>query len=449
MDQQRRDGLYLALFGCCVFLLLGPVSGLLVPIRTFDFKCLYFGARCLIEGHDPYQPAEVQRILHREGGEDSSDTEVTRIVKSRFNYLPSVFVVVVPFALLPYGIAQVLWLTGMALAFVAASMLIWFEAARDAPVLAGALVFLAMSLNELSFSMANAAVYAVPLCVIGTWCFLRERYLAAGVLCFAVSLMLKPHDSGLIWLYFILIGGKYRSRALWSSGLAVLLSIPVLIYLFSVAPHWPAELSANLQSYARQGDVNDPGPGGMTGQSTIMITSLQSALSLISNQPWFYNSATYIVCAIMLVPIYKYAAREGMPERAWSAIAPLSALTMLVVYHRSYDGRLLLLAIPACAWLRSRSRALGWTGFLLLAVATVVTAAVPWSVFCIMLSKGLIPPLFTTREFLLYLAKATVPVALLLVALFFLGAHLFKSKLSAPKREIAFSCDELPTEPRT
>ena len=33
-------------------------------------------------------------------------------------------------------------------------------------------------------------------------------------MCLAISLMLKPHDAGLVWLYFLLAGGIYRKRAL-------------------------------------------------------------------------------------------------------------------------------------------------------------------------------------------------------------------------------------------
>ncbi len=425
LEQQRRDSLYLVLLGCCIFLLVGPIAAMLAPIPTFDFKCLYFGSRCLIEGHDPYNEREVQRVLHAEGGEDAADTDETRIVKRRFNNLPSVFLISAPLALLPYSIAVSIWLAGMSAAFVAASLLVWKVAATHAPVLAGALVFLALANSELFFAMANAAVYAIPLCIVATWCFVRNRHVVLGVVCLAISLMLKPHDSGLIWLYFLLVGGKSRRAALGTLLAVVVLSLPVVAYLSAVAPHWPVELLTNLHAYAAKGDVNDPGPTGMTGQSTIMIVSLQAVFSLVSDTASFYNAASYLVCGALLLPWCLKVLRSGhTAEQAWLAIAPVAALTMLPVYHRSYDGRLLLLAIPACAILHAKSRSLGRIGFVLLAAGTLVTGGITWSLFAHAVSRIPAAILQASPHLLIYTAMLPVPLTLLVTGCFFLWAYL-------------------------
>ncbi len=54
------------------------------------------------------------------------------------------------------------------------------------------------------------------------------RCVWVGILCLAVSLAIKPHDGGLVWLYFILAGGAFRKRALQS--LVVTLALRTVRY---------------------------------------------------------------------------------------------------------------------------------------------------------------------------------------------------------------------------
>lgn len=421
---KRTDSFYLVLLGACVFLSFGLLAAVSGANGAFDFKCLYFGSRCLIEGHDPYQPNEVKAVLHREGGEDAQDTEATKIVKSRFNNLPSIFVVMAPLAFLPYKAALTVWLTGMSMLYVAAAFFIWHEAARYAPAPAGILVFLALAMNELSFAMANAAVYAVPLCVIAVCCFLRDRYVRIGMLCLAISLMFKPHDGGLILLFLMMSGGKCRAYAWKSALLAALLSIVPVTYLTFIAPHWPTELLASLHAYAAHGDVNDPGPAGMTAESTVMITSLQALLSLILDRPFFYNGVTYLACGLFLVPLaVRWLKEKFSAEGAWLVLAPVSAFTLLVVYHRIYDGRILLLAVPACALLWRRSQKLGAIAAALLAAGTVVTDGLFWSIFAQIVARHPGVPLFAPGC-LRWMVAATPPLVLLVTGGVFLRLYL-------------------------
>ena len=59
--------------------------------------------------------------------------------------------------------------------------------------------------------IGNALGLVISLCLIAVWCIVEERFAAGGVLCLAVCLMIKPHDAALVWLYFLLAGGTYRS----------------------------------------------------------------------------------------------------------------------------------------------------------------------------------------------------------------------------------------------
>lgn len=46
----------------------------------------------------------------------------------------------------------------------------------------------------------------ISLCIIAVWCFMKERLAIVGVVCLAVNLLMKPYDSDLMWLCFLLAG---------------------------------------------------------------------------------------------------------------------------------------------------------------------------------------------------------------------------------------------------
>src|ERR1035441_24793 len=90
----------------------------------------------------------------------------------------------------------------------------WDLGAKHAPILSACLIGFLLANSESVFVTGNTAGMVVGLCLVGAWCFLENRFLAAGVLCMAISLAIKPHDAGLVWLFFFVAGGVYRKRAL-------------------------------------------------------------------------------------------------------------------------------------------------------------------------------------------------------------------------------------------
>ena len=144
--------------------------------------------------------------------------------------------------------------------FLVAAYLMWSLAADYAPVVSGALICIFLFGSGLLLEIGNAAGITISLCVIAVWCFFKEQFVPTGILCMALSLAIKPHDAGLVWLYFLLAGGLYRKRALQTLAVTVVLGLPAILWVSHVAPHWIAELQTNLQATSARGDLNDPGP---------------------------------------------------------------------------------------------------------------------------------------------------------------------------------------------
>ena len=66
--KDRRDGIYLFVLGSLLFVFAGVAVERLNYSGMIDFREYYFGARCLIEHHDPYKQSDLSAIYEREGG---------------------------------------------------------------------------------------------------------------------------------------------------------------------------------------------------------------------------------------------------------------------------------------------------------------------------------------------------------------------------------------------
>jgi hypothetical protein len=253
MTKARRDGLYLMLIGCAVFLFLGIALERLSPASMIDFKVHYFGARCLLEHCDPYKQSDVLRIYDAEGGHGPAETLGSRLSATRFVYQPTIFLFTAPLAMLKFGPAEELWMLLTLSSVILASFLLWSLAGEDAPLISALLIAFMLANSELLVITGNPSGIAIGLCIIAVWCLVKERCVPAGALCLAVSLLVKPHAVGFIWLYFLLSGGVYRKRAIQTLALVVLLGLPTVLWVTHLSPHWIPELRATLSSVSAHG----------------------------------------------------------------------------------------------------------------------------------------------------------------------------------------------------
>ncbi len=328
------------------------------------FQAVYYGTRCLMQQSDPYNPSVLQHVYQAEGGRFSPDAVEASIFRRAMLIcvnLPTSLLLIAPLAILPWKIASAAWAALNAAGILLASVLVWTVAGKFALKPSTLLICLLLANVEIVLSLGNLAAIVVSLCIVAVWCFLEERYVLVGVLCLAISLAFKPHDTGFVWFYFLLAGGALRKRALQSLGLVAALTLSAVLWTSHVAPRWPQELRANLQTLSSHGDVNDPGPDSLAFPSADYVISLQSLMSLIRDDPRFYNSISYLTCGLLLLAGAARVPRSRFTKRnAWIALAAIAPLSMLPVYHRTYDAKLLLLAVPACAMLWREGGPLKW-----------------------------------------------------------------------------------------
>jgi hypothetical protein len=424
MTRARADGLILVSLGALVFLLLGCFLEASTTKSFNDFKASYYSSKCLIQHCDPYDQANLTRFYHAEEGDRSSDSPIYRTIATSNVYLPTSLTFMVPLALLHYGPAHVGWMALIAGSFLLASLLMWDLGAAYSPVVAGCLVGFLLANSELLLFSGNPAGIAVSLAIIAAWCFVRERYVYAGMLCLVISLAFKPHDAALIWLFFLLAGGTYRKRALQTLALFLVFAVPTVLWVTHLSPHWVQEVSANLLPLSERGAMNDPGPSSAGGHGLGMITDLQTVISMFRDDPRIYNPVSYLICApILLIWMFVTFRKRPSASRAWFGLAAISALTMLPIYHRQYDAELILLSVPACLLAWSRGGRVGKFALAINVLAFVVIGDIPWTILLALVQRIPAANGSTAARLMVMVQVLPVPLTLLALGIFYLWLY--------------------------
>jgi len=408
-----------------------------VPGGVMGFPGIYQGTQCLLHGCDPYNAGQLKGFYEASGALTSGMVPERLQAVTLYVNLPPTFLFVAPFTLFPLGTAQLVWNGILIFSFLSAAFLMWRIGATYSRSSSLFLLCVLLSNCVIVFSGGNTAGLVVALSVIASWCLIQARAEWLGVVCLAVALTIKPHDSGMVWLYFLLAGRVTRKRALQSAALAAVLTLAGTVWVSIAAPHWLVEMRSNLAAISAPGGINEPGPTSIGVNSADMIIDLQTVFSIVYNNSQFYNAITYIVCGILFVLWVRAILRARFTaENAWLALVAGTMLSMLVTYHRSYDAKLLLLAIPACSMLHSRGGRIARSAYVLTAAAFLFTADIP--VTAIALGVSHLPMTASSWEAKLIsiLFGRPVPLFVLATSIFYLWAYIKESRNTALTRTV-------------
>lgn len=429
---KRSMNIVLILLSCGVSFLTGVLLDRTSPGGTENYRAIYYGARCLLNHGDPYNPADFERVYLAESGElpvSAAKRQLFLRATMVCVNLPTTLFLVLPLALLPWSLSHVLWLFLIACSLSVAALLAYDLASDYATGPALLLICLMMTNSEVLFETGNTAGIAVGLCVIAVWCFVRDRLVWLGIVSMALSLAMKPHDSGLVWLYFLLAGGVLRKRSLQVLALTAFITVPAVLSFSSTAPEWSRELRSNLASTSAPGDISDPGPTSISRKgSADVIIDLQTVVSVFDENPRVYNPVVYALCGLLLLVWGSKVVRvKPTPTNTWLALASISALTMLVNYHRPYDARLLLLGVPGFAYLWNRGGPTGVVCRLLAFAAILLTSDIPLAILTLLTSGLNVSAMGLIEKIGTILITRPTTISLFLLAVFFIWVYVISS----------------------
>ena len=429
MTLKRRIGLILVLLSGGISVLWGCSLGWSIQGGPMDFQAVYYGARTLIAHQNPYIESDVEHVFQSDGRDHSKLTPKQHHLITLFVNTPATLLLVSPFAVLPLPAGQVLWMLCTAGSLILAAYLMWNLSADRAPILSACLIGFVLLNCQVVFGAGNTAAIVVGLTIVAVWCFLKNRYVPAGIVCMAVGLAIKPHDAGFVWLFFLLAGTVYRKRAVQTAILTAVLIVPAILWINHVAPSWMHDWQTNMATISAPGALNDPRPATVTNKiSAGNVISLQAVFSVFSGDPRFYNLASYLVCGLFLI-VWAYITLRSRTsdQQAWLALAVVVPLTVLVTYHRVYDTKLLLLTVPACALLWAEGGAVGWFAAALNGLAVLLNADVPLAILGILTQNLHLSTATLSGQMLTIVLTRPSQEVLLAMSIFYLWVYVRKT----------------------
>ncbi|MBV8115065.1 MAG: hypothetical protein JO300_10010 [Silvibacterium sp.] len=201
----------------------------------------------------------------------------------------------------------------------------------------------------------------------------------------------------------------------------------LLLHLNPAAMHWTSDLRENIARSVAPGAANDPRPAHRGG---VDFANLQAITSIFFADPKMFNLAAYVIfliaLAVFIVATLKTDVNADSDRQIhYAAIASLSAISLLPVYHRVYDARVLLLAIPAIVVVHQRQRLLGMI-LAVVAIFQVLSMYTQGLVLSFFENRGEMPHLLQNKLlFLLTMRQGAYAVlilaVLLLSSMFFIG----------------------------
>jgi hypothetical protein len=160
-----------------------------------------------------------------------------------------------------------------------------------------------------------------------------------------------------------------------------------------------------------------------------MMTNLQTITSFFWSDPRVYNIVAYLICGpLILLWIWITLRTQVTPLKTWLALASISALSLLPLYHRQYDAKLIMLQFPAVGLLLTQRHPSRRLASALTAVATFLTGDLPWLVLLKIgdALRAVGSPLSKLAAEVLL--NFSVPLALLATGVFYLWLYMRQTK---------------------
>jgi hypothetical protein len=169
---------------------------------------------------------------------------------------------------------------------------------------------------------------------------------------------------------------------LQSAVITAVICLTAVLWVSHVAPNWMHDWNTNLATISAPGGINEPGPNSTSGRSIYTVVDLQAAISIFRDDPRFYNLASYLICGTLLLAWSIWTLRTRFSVRkAWLALVAAAAFTLLITYHRPWDAKLVMLAIPPCCMLWAGRGRLGKIAFSITTAAALFAGDFPLAVF--------------------------------------------------------------------
>jgi len=338
-----RAALVVVALGAAVLLWRGPIRAL---SNSTDFSIVYGSARAWLTGGNPYDAAEIGRAWLAAGG--PAERSPAQFESAVFLYPPPALALLSPIAAIPWPVAKIVW-AGLNLALWAVTILCAASAARFVrgstgwwAVIAGGL-WLAPAWTSMSVGQTCIVAGVGAAAAWGSRAGGHEPAggLVAGVL-LGAGAALKPQLGGLFAGYEVW-RGRWRAAAA-AVGIAALLFLIGVARMEIAGVPWRASLSQNVAAFttASNGDPTRANP------IRYHLINLHYPLHSFTDDRTAVRWAVYAVVGVLGLAFLGAdrvaRRREGRtdPTADLTCLSMAAVTSLVVVYHRFYDGVVLI-----------------------------------------------------------------------------------------------------------
>jgi hypothetical protein len=325
-----------------------------------DFYPRWQGTRALIvEGKDPYSEQvtlEIQNAMYGRPAREDED-------QVAFAYPLYVSLLILPYSLLPYPLAQAFWISTLVLTLLATLLLIlrtlgWV---LPPPQLAGIALWAVLFYpSARSLVLGQLSIFVLALLALSLWAMQRGRPFLAG--CALALSTIKPQMVFLVVPFMLLSaprGKRHRTLGGFVAAMASLLAVTSI-----VLPTWIPSFLAGLTSYESYTSIYREGRSPLGVLLTYLFPSVADSILVPAIS---IGVLTALVC-VWIVPLKR-------PDIWWHAFTLTIILSLILPAQTGTTNQVLLL-LPI-VYLLARWSA-GRAMRLLLSLTLLV---VPWALF--------------------------------------------------------------------
>jgi hypothetical protein len=330
-----------------------------------DLASIYGSTRCISSKCNPYiiSNVEAQLLLN---GADPREFVPPFWPEHQPDYPPLTYDLLLPMAFVSYPAAGLayFWISGLAL--IVASLVTIILSPLEARTVTSLGASAVLMTSGTMLRLGQVSTLTIALVVMGSALFLSHtRRSTAGVL-LALAAGLKPQLAVpfIVFFCFFRDTRKYALGALGGFFLATAAACIALTY--------------RLQSLAWTQDFLDRVHSAIPVRIDTGLVNLSSVTKLAIGNPIVYQLIDLILFSVVAAVLYiAFLRSKGSEEAKWVLAAAMCYLTLIVVYHRTYDMRIQILSFPALGIVWRRS----WR---LAAVLTVISSMMLFSTALIM-----------------------------------------------------------------
>jgi len=322
------------------FIVRGPVRFLSDSTNWNDLSQNYTASRLWLKGQSPSDPGNFVALWQKDGS--GSHLQLTDV---RTHLAPPIggLVVLAPIAAFPWKVAKILWLAVLLISFAATVwvlLLVTGFRSNELRTLAFIIGCLALAPFHTGLASGNATVLVIGLCAVAIFAATRQHDVAAGIL-FGVACSLKPQIGAFLVLYYLV----RRRWQLFATAVAstVGLALVAALYLWLRGASWIQDYLHNARGFATANHIDDftsANPGRFT------LINLQVPFFAITGHSSSANLLAFAVGALLVCTWIYWIVRGRAKSPELLALAAISIIALLPVYHRFYDAG--LLALPLC-----------------------------------------------------------------------------------------------------